>query len=231
MAERNHHSCRDDHHEHHGHSHGEHSHGHGHSHGGDGDHDHDSPYRGAEFSLYRRIHLDSVICYNEETNGSGKTVFKSWDDRLDRTKFVVSDADEELLFYIPFTGEVKLKSICVIGGGGDQSPSKLSAFINNDQLDFDSVEDTKPLQTWDLNQDGTGALEYPTQMAKFARVRSLTLHFSANFGAEVTKILYIGLKGEYREFKRQAVNVTYELRPNPADNKNVNIDATGRAVQ
>jgi hypothetical protein len=44
-------------------------------------------------------------------DNSGRGVFKAYEQRLDRTQFVESDADEELLFNIPFTGNVKLKGI------------------------------------------------------------------------------------------------------------------------
>ena len=42
-----------------------------------------------------------VQCLNEEVEGSGKTVFKSWEDRFDRREFVQSDVDPELLFNVP----------------------------------------------------------------------------------------------------------------------------------
>ncbi|XP_019698529.1 PITH domain-containing protein 1 isoform X2 [Harpegnathos saltator] len=65
-------------------------------------------------TLYDKIDIARVQCLNECTEGTGATVFKKWEDRLDRTKFVESDIDAELLFNIPFTGNVKLKSIIVI---------------------------------------------------------------------------------------------------------------------
>ena len=40
-------------------------------------------------------------------------------------KVVCSDADEELLFNIPFTGDVKLKGLIVMGGEDGYHPSKV----------------------------------------------------------------------------------------------------------
>ena len=74
--------------------------------------------QGLAYSLYQRIDMNDLTCLNEETDDSGKTVFKPWESRLDRDNFVLSDVDEELLFNIPFTGDVKLKVI-IIGGEHD----------------------------------------------------------------------------------------------------------------
>ena len=83
-------------------------HGHSHGHGGC---DHGAAGKvgeeaGLAYSLYQRIDLDQLTCLNEEAEESGRTVFKPWEARLDREKFVQSDADEELLFNIPFTGGI-----------------------------------------------------------------------------------------------------------------------------
>ena len=56
---------------------------------------------------------------------SGRLVFKPWERRLDKTECVESDADEELLINIPFTGDVKLKGLIVIGGEDDTHPDKV----------------------------------------------------------------------------------------------------------
>ena len=38
------------------------------------------------YSLYQKIDTEKLQCLNEAEEGSGKTVFKPWDERLDRTK-------------------------------------------------------------------------------------------------------------------------------------------------
>ena len=60
---------------------------HGHGHGGC---DHSSPGDGAgdKYSLYLKIDTEKVKCLNESVEGTGKLVFKSWDDRLDKDKVV-----------------------------------------------------------------------------------------------------------------------------------------------
>lgn len=55
----------------------------------------------------------------------------------------------------------------------------------------------------------------------FNNVHHLTLHFPTNFGAESTRIYYIGLRGEYSQAHRHGVTIcTYEARPNISDHKN-----------
>ena len=88
-------------------------HGHSHNHGGGGGCDHGQAGKegeeiGLSYSLYQKIDMNNLTCLNEEIEDSGKTIFKAWEDRKDREKFVLSDADEELLINIPFTGEMRL---------------------------------------------------------------------------------------------------------------------------
>lgn len=40
---------------------------------------------------------------------------------------------------------------------------------------------------------------FPRRVARFSSVNHLSIHFPKNFGAETTKIFYIGLKGEWTE--------------------------------
>lgn len=118
---------------------------HGHSHSCEGDANKDeTPEMGMEYSLYKYIDFNNLECLNEKSPQSGKLVFKPWEQRLDFDKvtckkhkiklqttyinkfqFVESDVDEELLFNVPFTGNMKLKGIIIIGGEDETHPSRL----------------------------------------------------------------------------------------------------------
>ena len=53
---------------------------------------------------------------------------------------VSSDADEELLFNIPFTGNIKLKGIIIMGGSHGHHPSKVKLFKNRPHMTFDDAQ-------------------------------------------------------------------------------------------
>ncbi|XP_065786116.1 PITH domain-containing protein 1 isoform X2 [Muntiacus reevesi] len=162
---------------------------HGHSHGGGGcrcaaEREEPPEQRGLAYGLYLRIDLERLQCLNESREGSGRGVFKPWEERTDRSKFVESDADEELLFNIPFTGNVKLKGIIIMGEDDDSHPSEMRL------------------------------------ISRFSNVYHLSIHISKNFGADTTKVFYIGLRGEWTELRRHEVTIcNYEASANPADHK------------
>ena len=74
-------------------------------------------------------------------------------------QFVISDADEELLFNIPFTGNVKLKGLIVMGGEEGTHPAKVRLFKNRPHMTFDMAA-AKADQEFDLVQDDSGTIEY-----------------------------------------------------------------------
>lgn len=176
----------------------------------------------SDWSLYKHIDLSKVSALNESVAGSVKSVFKAWDQRLNSSEgFLESnEGDPELLVFIPFTSDVKIKSISVVGGAGGTSPSKMRAFINRDGIDFADAQSMQPIQEWDLVENLQGVLEYQTRYSRFQGVGSLTLHFPENFGAESAQIHYIGLRGEATQLKRDVVaTIVYEVMPNPSDHK------------
>ncbi|KAI9300330.1 galactose-binding domain-like protein [Cunninghamella echinulata] len=183
------------------------------------DHDHDDlPGSGDQFLLYSRIDRDNVRCLNEIEPDSGKKVIRPWNERMDNTNYLESDADEQLLIFIPFTGIVKLRTICLRTTVGEQAPSKMKVFINRDDMDFDAAESYVPTQEFDLVQHDDVA-EYGTRVAKFNNVRNLTLYFPENFGGDTSIIRYLGFKGEWQEMKRDPIITIYEASANPADHK------------
>eukprot|EP01111_Echinosteliopsis_oligospora_P012027 TRINITY_DN4086_c0_g1_i3.p1 TRINITY_DN4086_c0_g1~~TRINITY_DN4086_c0_g1_i3.p1 ORF type:complete len:204 (+),score=33.66 TRINITY_DN4086_c0_g1_i3:83-694(+) len=196
------------------------------------DHNHsDLEGRGEEFSLFQKIATERVTCFNESVSGSGKNVFKPFDQRHDKVKYLESNEDDaELLLHIPFDGIVKLKSIVVIGGEDGMHPNKMKAYINRDDLDFSIVSDLKPVQEWDLHEDYKGEVEYTTRMAKFINVSHLTLHFPSSFSNDKSRIYYIGLKGDFTQMKRQAVIAVYESRPQASDHQQPSDNLASRSI-
>jgi hypothetical protein len=58
--------------------------------------------------------------------------------------------------------------------------------------------------------------------ARFNAVRRLTLFFPDNFGdgeEDVTRISYLGFKGEWMQLGRAPTNILYEAAANPGDHK------------
>ena len=63
---------------------------HGHDHSGGCCHSHEdvdnADNLGLLYSLYSKIDLENLTTLNEEEEGSGKTIFRSWEDRLSKEK-------------------------------------------------------------------------------------------------------------------------------------------------
>lgn len=135
---------------------------------------------GIQYSLYKKIDIDNLECLNESSEGSAKLVFKPYEERLnfDTVKFcrfnikkctfsneyycfqfVESDADEELLFNIPFTGNIKLKGLTIIGAD-DSHPNKVRLFKNRPKLSFYDAN-SKADEEFELTRDPNGQIEYP----------------------------------------------------------------------
>lgn len=58
------------------------------------------------------------------------------------------------------------------------------------------------------------------------------MHFPCNFGADTTKIYYIGLRGEWTPGHRHGVTIcTYEARPNLDDHKLKHLDSVTKHIE
>ncbi|QDZ19564.1 PITH domain-containing protein [Chloropicon primus] len=192
-----------------------------------GDHDCGSMWRLNQF-----VDTPKVRALNEEVQGSCKELFRGWEERLDRSKCCSSEEDDpELIIHVPFTCDVKLKSICVIGGLDDTSPKLLKVFLNREDVDFTNASDLPPVQEWELLEDPNGVFEYNTKFRKFQAVSSITMYFPESYGGNQTKIHFIGFKGEATQNQRdKIVNAVYEVKPIPEDHKAGNDEMAMKSI-
>ncbi|KAL8645501.1 MAG: hypothetical protein Q9226_007274 [Calogaya cf. arnoldii] len=195
----------------------DHSHGHHHSHG-DHDHDHHDDVEPALQSLiWKQIDFESIRTLNESESDQGaKIVEKTWTQRLNPEPLLESDADEQLLMFVPFTGVLKLHSVLIRSSEDSSAPKTLKLFLNRDDLDFSTASDLQPTQTLELSQTSE-IQDLPVKRTSFGNTYSLTLFFEDNFGDDVTRIYWVGFKGEFMNLNREPVEVLYEKAANPKD--------------
>ncbi|RAK73918.1 PITH domain-containing protein [Aspergillus fijiensis CBS 313.89] len=206
-----------------GHHHHHHGHGGGHCHDEDG-HDHSNDITPAIQSLlYSQVQFDSITTLNEATPKSGAAIVKkTWAERLNDEPELESDADEQLLMYIPFTGQVKVHSLLVYTAPTPSAPKTLKLFKNRDDIDFATASELSPTQTIEIPQPVAGAdvFEIPLNRAHWNATTSITLFFEDNWSdgeEDVTKVGYVGFKGTFMALNREPVNFLYEAAANPND--------------
>ena len=132
----------------------------------------------------------------------------------------ISGYGKDLVVFIPFNGEIKIKAICIIGGEDGTAPTKMKLYKNVEAVDINILEDMKPVQVIDMNENVSGELDYLVNITKFSNVGNIVLGFDENFGAANTIIKFIGFKGEKLREKVKVIDTVYEVRANLADHKN-----------
>ncbi len=122
-----------------------------------------------------------------------------------------------------FTGQVRLHSVLLRTSTSPCAPRTLKLHINRDDLDFATATDLTATQTLELAQSNA-VQEYPVKRALFNSTRLLSLFVEDNWGAgdeDVSRISYIGFKGEFMRLSKEPVSVLYEAAANPADHKGI----------
>jgi hypothetical protein len=132
-----------------------------------------------------------------------------------------SDADEQLLMHVPFAGSCKLYSIVIRTSDSASAPQTLKLYRNRDDMDFSTATDLKPTQVITLPRSNEVA-DIPLNRALWNGTTSINLFFEDNHSAgeeDVTRIGYLGFKGDFMALNREAVSVLYEAAANPKDHK------------
>ncbi|KAF2729747.1 DUF1000-domain-containing protein [Polyplosphaeria fusca] len=220
------------HHDHHHHHDDEHAEAHNHV------HDHSEDITPAlQNLLYEQIDFSKLVTLNEEASNSGRHICqKTWTQRLDPEPELQSSADEQILMIVPFTGQVRLHSLLLRTSPSPSSPRTLKIFVNPDpSLDFDAATETPPTQTLSISQT-SDIQEIPVKRVLFNTTRSLGLFFEDNWGGgeeDVTRVAYLGFKGDFMKLNKEPVNVLYEAAANPGDHKSIvgTGDGVGRTIQ
>ncbi|KAF8903369.1 galactose-binding domain-like protein [Gymnopilus junonius] len=169
-------------------------------------------------NLFRVIDRDNVYGLNLTVPEDAKEIIKPWDEREDNTKYLDSNVDDQLIIHIPFVENVRIKSVLVKLGRGEVAPRHLRIYANHSTIvDFSEAESVKPQLNISLLEGETGVVEYPVRVASFVSVHSLSLFFNDSLGGELSRLYYIGFKGDMRSTKRE-VNSKLEVpAPHAAD--------------
>ncbi|BGP15862.1 hypothetical protein JCM10213_005652 [Rhodosporidiobolus nylandii] len=169
--------------------------------------------------LYQHVDRDQVVALNAEEGKEGKVVIRPWDERNQEDEWLESDADEQLILQIPFTGSIKLRSILIKSGPAGFTPDKMQVYANQ-KLDFDEASSVDVTQSFDVAVTRE-VIEFAVRPAKFPSVQSLTLFFPSNHGEDTTRISFVGFKGEYSPLTRDPIITVYEAQANPADHAKI----------
>ncbi|KAH6906712.1 galactose-binding domain-like protein [Coprinopsis sp. MPI-PUGE-AT-0042] len=175
-------------------------------------------------NIYNLIDKHSVHGLNLTTPEDAKTIIKPWDDREDTTKWAESNVDDQLIIHVPFMENVRIRSILLKLGRGETTPRHLRIYVNhNTIIDFSDAEQTKPHLNITLQEGENGA-------AAFSSVHSLSLFFNEAVGDEVSRIYYLGFKGDMRHVKKEVASRLEVPAQNAADATLMN-KAANRAAQ
>ena len=163
--------------------------------------------------LKSSINISEIYSLNERVSQSCQTIFKDKDDMLDKTHFCESNEDDpELLISIPFSSQVVIKSMKLIGGEDGTCPSKVKFYVNVTNPDFDLLEG-KATHEVNIVENTDGSMKYNLPQFKFNAVWNLTLIVPTCMDSDHTKIYYIGFEGIVSNKKHKVpISVNVEMK-------------------
>eukprot|EP00931_Biecheleriopsis_adriatica_P051110 TRINITY_DN29615_c0_g1_i1.p1 TRINITY_DN29615_c0_g1~~TRINITY_DN29615_c0_g1_i1.p1 ORF type:complete len:237 (+),score=30.15 TRINITY_DN29615_c0_g1_i1:48-758(+) len=93
-----------------------------------------------------------TCCANEDPQNPHTNIFSGVPRMLAARPdgFLLSDCDPQLLLEIGFTGAVRLQRLELKAPGDGRAPGLIRLFTNSPSMDFNSVEDAAPTESFDL---------------------------------------------------------------------------------
>ncbi|KAG2744163.1 hypothetical protein CY34DRAFT_768911 [Suillus luteus UH-Slu-Lm8-n1] len=158
-------------------------------------------------NLFPLIDRENVHGLNLVTPEQAKAVIKPWSEREDTTVYADSGVDDQMIIHVPFAQNVRVKSIILKLGRGESTPRHLRVYANYPNIvDFSDAENTTPHLNISLLEGETAVVEYPLKVAAFSSVHSLSLYFRESVGGELSRVYYLGFKGDVRTLRKEGTN-------------------------
>ncbi|KAH9852231.1 DUF1000-domain-containing protein [Lenzites betulinus] len=169
-------------------------------------------------NLYGSIDKHNVHGLNLTVPEDAQNIIKPWDEREDTSKFAESGVDDQVIIHVPFTQNVRLRSVLLKLGRGEMTPRRLRIYANRTTIvDFSEAEDITPQLNISLLQGEVAVHEYPLRAASFANVHSLSLFFSESVGGDMLRLYYIGFRGDSRSQRKDGTEKLEVPAANAAD--------------
>ncbi|CAL9129684.1 unnamed protein product [Musa textilis] len=147
-----------------------------------------------QVDLVEFVDWSGVECLNQTTSHPLVNALKQG-SRDDDGLHLESDADEQLLIYVPFLQVIKLHSVVIVGPE-EEGPKTVKLFANKEHMGFSNVSDYPPSDSTELSLDNLKGKPVTVKYVKFQNIRSLTIFIEENQGgSDVTKVQKIAFLG------------------------------------
>ncbi|KAL7277257.1 hypothetical protein ACG7TL_009110 [Trametes sanguinea] len=169
-------------------------------------------------SLYGSIDKYNVHGLNLTVPEDARNIIKPWNEREDTSKYADSGVDDQVIIHVPFTENVRLRSILLKLGRGESAPRRLRIYANRTNIvDFSEAEEITPQLDIRLFEGETAVHEYQLRAASFANVHSVSLFFSDSVGGDTLRLYYIGFRGDSRSQRKEGTEKLEIPAANAAD--------------
>ncbi|KAF9257832.1 DUF1000-domain-containing protein [Marasmius fiardii PR-910] len=149
-----------------------------------------------DVSLLEFLDLQQLNCLNESSEHSLKSIVESKSINKGSSKWLQSDADEQLLLNITFNQTVRVKTLIIKSNELAESPKQIKLLVNRPSLGFEDVQDAveqpsgSAAQIIELSEDDV-LKGNPIQLrfVRFQAVNSLHIFVNNNHGDEETTVI------------------------------------------
>lgn len=139
-------------------------------------------------SLLEFLDTSQLNCLNEAENHSLKGILQEKVKNSDPNKYLLSDADEQLLLNLHFNQGVRIRAISIASDKVDQAPKRIKLVVNRPAIGFEDVEDVEEpaaAQILELTEDQVKqGQKILLRFVRFQSVNSLHIFVESNQGGE-----------------------------------------------